>query len=258
MKTVILCGGKGTRLSEETALLPKPMVQIGGSPILWHIMNHFASFGFDSFTLALGYKGDVIKEYFLNYYQLNRNFEVNLGNGEVQYEGQQCQEWRVQLISTGLETLTGGRLLRLKSYLAPHGTFLLTYGDGLSDINIEELVKFHRQHGKAVTVTAVQPLGRFGSLDLDGDKVCHFQEKPMIGEGWINGGFFVMEPRVFDYLEDDETILERSPLERLAADGELMAYKHPGFWQCMDTLRDKQKLEEYWDSGRAPWVPNLK
>ena len=254
MKIVLLCGGLGTRLSEETQLKPKPMVEIGGKPILWHIMTMNERYGFTDFFLALGYKGEVVKDYFLHYHARQSNLSVNLKSGNVAYNDPTSEDWNLSLFDTGALTMTGGRLLRLKSYLQNSGTFMLTYGDGVSDVNIEELVKFHRAHGKLATVTAVRPPVRFGELIIEGDKVSHFQEKPQAGEGWINGGFFVFEPGVFDLLKDDTTFLEREPLEQLAQKGELMAYKHPGFWQCMDTIRDRDFLQDSWQSGKAPWI----
>ena len=256
MKTIILCGGLGTRLSEETNLKPKPMVEIGGKPILWHIMKVYEQYGVNVFFLALGYKGEVIKDYFMNYHARQSNLSVQLKSGKIAYSDPSSEDWKISLIDTGALTMTGGRLLRLKQYLIDSGTFMLTYGDGVSDINIEELLKFHRSHGKIATVSAVRPPVRFGELIIDGEKVCHFQEKPQAGEGWINGGFFVFEPAIFDYITDDTTFLEREPLENLAQKGELMAYKHSGFWQCMDTIRDKDFLQESWQSGNAPWIKN--
>lgn len=253
MNTVILCGGLGTRLSEETVSVPKPMVSVGGKPILWHIMNIYASHGFNSFTTALGYKGDVIKSYMLNYHSLSSDISVDLSNGDVTYKNTRTPNWKIDLIDTGEASQTGGRLKRLEKHLRSRGTFMLTYGDGVSDVNIKKLVEFHKSHGKLATVTAVRPTARFGGLHFSGDRVEHFKEKPQSGEGWINGGFFVMEPGVFDYLDSDSTVLEREPLERLAEMGQLMSYKHDGFWQCMDTIRDRQLLEELWASGKAPW-----
>jgi len=254
MKTIILCGGLGTRLSEETHLKPKPMVEIGGKPILWHIMKVYQQFGINDFFLALGYKGEVIKDYFINYHARQSNLNIELKSGKVQYSDPTSEDWNISLIHTGPSTMTGGRLLRLKSYLKDSGTFMLTYGDGVSDINIKELLNFHKLHGKIATVSAVRPPVRFGELIINGDHVSHFQEKPQAGEGWINGGFFVFEPKIFDFIKDDTTFLEREPLEQLAQHGELMAYKHPGFWQCMDTIRDRDFLEEYLQNGKAPWI----
>lgn len=249
MKVVILCGGKGTRLSEETISRPKPMVEIGGKPILWHIMNHYAHFEMKNFILALGYRSEVIKNYFLNYNPNNIDFEIDLSTGTVKFENDPRTDWRVRMVHTGESSMTGGRLLRLKPYL--NETFMLTYGDGVSNINLKELYQFHRSHGKLATVSAVRPLGRFGGLTLQESKVTEFAEKPHFGEGWINGGFFIFEPGVLNYLKDDHTVLERDPLEALAADGELMAYKHNGFWQCMDTIRDREFLEGLWNSNPA-------
>ncbi|MCS6851513.1 MAG: glucose-1-phosphate cytidylyltransferase [Gemmataceae bacterium] len=256
MKVVILAGGFGTRLSEETEVRPKPMVEIGGRPILWHIMKHYAHFGFREFAIALGYKGDMIKRYFLDYAHLNSNFTVHLGSGDVMRRDVSREDWTVHLIDTGLRTLTGGRVKRLSGLLG-RDTFMLTYGDGVSNVNLAELLRFHRHHGKLATVTAVHPPARFGSLVLAGDgthrQVLQFQEKPQAGEGWINGGYFVLEPKVLDYVAGDDTVWEREPLEALAADGQLMAYCHDDFWQCMDTLRDVRLLESLWASGKAPW-----
>ena len=253
MKTVILCGGKGTRLSEETSFLPKPMIKIGEKPMLWHIMNIYSNYGQNEFILALGYKGEIIKEYFLNYYALNSDLTIDISSGQVNYQQSQKQNWKVELVDTGMNTLTGGRLLRLESMLRPQGTFMLTYGDGVANIDINALVEFHKSHGKIATVTAVHPTARFGGITLDGNQIAEFKEKQQGGEGLINGGFFVFEPEIFDYLENDETILERSPLEKLANDTQLMAYKHSGFWQCMDTIRERNILEELWTTGIPPW-----
>jgi len=253
MKTVILCGGKGTRLSEETSLLPKPMIKIGEKPMLWHIMNIYSNYGQNEFILALGYKGEIIKEYFLNYYALNSDLTIDISSGQVNYQQSQKQNWKVELVDTGMNTLTGGRLLRLESMLRPQGTFMLTYGDGVANIDINALVEFHKSHGKIATVTAVHPTARFGGITLDGNQIAEFKEKQQGGEGLINGGFFVFEPEIFDYLENDKTILERNPLEKLANDTQLMAYKHSGFWQCMDTIRERNILEELWTTGIPPW-----
>lgn len=252
MKVIILAGGLGTRLAEETSTRPKPMVEIGGKPILWHIMKLYSRHGFHDFLIACGYKGEIIKEYFRNYLVHNSDLFLNLKDGSCRVANSDVPDWKVGLVDTGLNTLTGGRLRRLRSLL-DNQTFLVTYGDGLADIDLKQLVAFHRQHGKLATVTAVSPIARFGSLALDGDRVAKFEEKPQTGEGWINGGFFVFEPRVIDYIAGDETTLEGEPLERLAADGQLMAYRHTGFWHPMDTLRDKQFLESLWASGKAPW-----
>lgn len=253
MKTVILCGGMGTRLAEETRLRPKPLVTVGGHPILWHILNCYGHYGFNRFTLALGYMGEAIKEYFLNYYSLDSDLRIDLNSGVVEHLRPSRRDWQIELIDTGAESLTGGRLHRLESLLRPDGTFMLTYGDGVSDVDIRNLVSFHRSHGKIATVTAVRPPARFGGMIFDGEQVIEFREKPQAGEGWINGGFFVFEPSVFDYLDGDETVLEGAPLENLAREGQLMAYKHEGFWQCMDTVRDRQLLDGLWSSGQAPW-----
>ncbi len=254
MKTIILAGGLGTRLSEETSVRPKPMVEVGGYPILWHIMKIYAHYGFKDFTIALGYKGEFIKDYFIRYFALHSDITVNLGTGGVKYHDSDLPDWNVQMIDTGDNTLTGGRLHRLQSHLEKDGTFMLTYGDGVADLDINKLLEFHKSHGKLATLTTVRPPARFGTMTFDGNEVKEFQEKPQTGEGWINGGFFVLEPEVFNYLNGDETILEREPLERLAADGQLMAYKSENFWQCMDTLRDKNRLEELWQEGQAPWA----
>ncbi len=252
MKTVILAGGRGTRLAEETGIRPKPMVEIGGKPILWHILRFYASHGFTEFLVACGYKGEMIKEYFHNFYTHNSDFFVNLNDGTETIVSANGLSWQVGLIDTGLDTMTGGRLRRLARWLCDD-TFMVTYGDGLSNVDLRALLAFHCSHGKLATVTAVRPPSRFGALTLDGPMVREFKEKPQAGEGWINGGFFVFEPGLFDYLDGDHTSLEREPLERLAADRQLMAFRHPGFWQPMDTLRDKELLESYWSSGEAPW-----
>ncbi len=252
MKTVILAGGMGTRIAEETDTRPKPMVEIGGAPILWHIMKIYYANGFDEFVIALGYKGELVKEYFLDYRIRSSDVTISLSDGEVHvYDGQR-ESWTVHLIDTGLETLSGGRLKRLREHLGDE-TFMLTYGDGVADVDIGKLVEFHRAHGKLATVTAVRPPARFGGLTFDGDLVSEFTEKPQVGEGWINGGFFVLEPAVLDYVEGDDTTFELDPLERLARDGQLVAFRHEGFWQCMDTLRDLRFLESLWQSGDVPW-----
>jgi glucose-1-phosphate cytidylyltransferase len=244
----------GTRLSEETHIKPKPMVEIGGRPILWHIMRIYAHHGFKEFVLALGYKGELIKDYFLNYHPHSSDVTVNLAIGEVTCGNATAEDWMVHLINTGRESMTGGRLHRLERLLRPQGTFMLTYGDGVADLDLKALLAFHLRHGRLATVTAVRPQARFGGILFDGDKVMDFKEKPQTGEGWINGGFFVMEPGVFDYLHGDATVLEEDPLENLARDGQLMAYKHEGFWHCMDTLRDLYSLEAVWKNGEAPWT----
>lgn len=254
MKTVILCGGLGTRISEETQVRPKPMVEIGGRPILWHIMKIYERYGHADFMLALGYKGEVIKDYFLNYHARQSDFTVALKSGQVDYSNPNAEDWRVSLIDTGADSMTGGRLLRLRRHLVDDGTFMLTYGDGVSDVDLAELLAFHRRHGRLATVTAVRPPARFGDLRIEDGQVVNFEEKPQAGEGWINGGFFVFEPAVFDYIEGDTIILEKAPLEQLAKQGQLMAFRHGGYWQSMDTLRDRQALEEVWASGKAPWI----
>jgi glucose-1-phosphate cytidylyltransferase len=252
MKVVILAGGLGTRLAEETEVKPKPMIEIGGRPILWHIMRHYAHYSFKEFFVALGYRGEVIKRFFMEYCSLSGSMTVDLRGGKVQTQDSDCEDWVVHLKNTGLETNTGGRIKRLESWLSD-GTFMVTYGDGVSDVNLHELLKFHRSHGRIATVTAVRPPARFGGLVFDGDLVAAFTEKPQIGEGWINGGFLVFEPKLFDYLKGDTSSLEADALERLAADGQLAAYRHERFWQCMDTLRDKRLLESLWHERRAPW-----
>ena len=253
MKVGILAGGLGTRLAEETETKPKPMVEIGGKPILWHIMMHYSHYGFEEFVVALGYKGEVIKKYMADYCALNSNLTVNFRNGEVRPHGGYSPDWTIDLIETGAGTATGGRIKRLAPYLGQDGTFMLTWGDGVSDINLNDLLAFHKAHGKLATLTAVHPPARFGHLELDGDQITEFSEKPQTREGWINGAFFVLEPAVFDYIDGDDTQWEKEPLERLAKDGQLMAYKHTSFWQCMDTIRDKKLLESLWQSGNAPW-----
>jgi glucose-1-phosphate cytidylyltransferase len=252
MKVVILAGGFGTRLSEETHLKPKPMVEIGGRPILWHIMKHHARHGFREFVIALGYKGDVIKRFFLDYRLLDSALTVDLATGDVATSGDRTEDWLVHLVDTGIQTGTGGRVRRLEGRL-DGGPFLLTYGDRVSDVDLTALVEFHRSHGRLATVTAVRPPARFGGLRFQGDLVAEFTEKPQIGEGWINGGFMVFEPGVLRYLDDDDTSLEAHALERLALDRQLAAYRHDGFWQCMDTLRDVRLLESLWEGGKAPW-----
>lgn len=254
IKTVILCGGLGTRLSEETVLKPKPMVEIGGKPILWHIMKLYERYACTDFLIALGYKGEFIKDYFLNYHARSSDQIIELKNGDVTFQRPASEDWIVRLFDTGAETMTGGRLLRLRSELKQGDTFMLTYGDGLSNVNIHELLAFHKSHGRLATVTAVRPPVRFGELLVSGAEVKQFQEKPQAAEGWINGGFFVFEPEIFDYIAGDQIMLEREPMEKLAADGELMAFFHTGFWQCMDTLRDKQTLDELCKKGNAPWL----
>jgi glucose-1-phosphate cytidylyltransferase len=252
-KVVLLAGGLGTRLAEETELKPKPMVEIGGFPILWHVMRHYAQQGFKEFFVALGFRGDVVKRFFHDYHSLAGSMTVDLGRGEIARHDKAPEDWIVHLRDTGLNTMTGGRLKRLEPHLTDD-TFMLTYGDGVSDVDLHKLLAFHKKHGRIATVTAVRPPARFGGLVFAGDLVAEFTEKPQIGEGWINGGFMVFEPGVFKYIDrGDDTILEADTLERLAADGQLAAYRHEHFWQCMDTLRDKRHLESLWEQGRAPW-----
>lgn len=255
LKTVILAGGFGTRLSEETELKPKPMVEIGSQPILWHIMKHYAHFGFNEFVVALGYKGEAIKRYFHDYSVLRGNISVQLGSGKIKNHGSAAEDWNLHLIDTGHSTLTGGRLKRLQSWIGKD-TFLLTYGDGVSNVPLDKLLAFHKKHGKIATITAVRPPARFGGLDIEpnGNLVKSFLEKPQIGEGWINGGFMVFEASVFDLIKNgDDCVLESDVLEALALDGQLMAFRHEDYWQCMDTLREKKMLESLWASGKAPW-----
>jgi len=251
VKVILLAGGFGTRLAEYTDIIPKPMVPIGGKPILWHIMQTYSYFGYKDFYVALGYKAEVIKEFFLNYRALNADFTVDLSTGNLKPHQLDPVDWQVTLVHTGDSSMTGGRVKRMKSYIG-NEAFMLTYGDGVANIDIDALLTFHRSHGKMVTVSAVRPAARFGELELDGNRVESFQEKPQLHEGWINGGFFVIEPEFFDLITDDETLLEREPLEQAAAAGELMAYRHDGFWHCMDTKRDHELLEELWSKG-APW-----
>lgn len=252
MKVVILAGGFGTRLAEETDAVPKPMVEIGRRPLLWHIMRHYAHYGHKEFLVALGYKGEIVKRYFLDYHHVDRDLTISLASGRVQTTDRESDDWLVHLIDTGIDTNTGGRIRRLMNWLHQE-PFMLTYGDGLSDINLDELLRFHRAQKLLATVTAVRPPSRFGGLTFDGSCVSQFTEKPQIGQGWINGGFFVFEPAVRDYLEDDTSSLEIDLLARLAAEGQLAGYQHSRFWQCMDTLRDKRLLEHLWTNGNAPW-----
>jgi glucose-1-phosphate cytidylyltransferase len=252
MKVVLLAGGLGTRLSEETVVKPKPMVEIGGKPILWHIMKSYSHWGFNDFVICLGYKGYMIKEFFTNYLTHQSDFTIDLSTNTSLIHNNKAEPWRITLVDTGDKTMTGGRVLRVREYLGKE-TFMLTYGDGVADINIEKLLEFHRSHGRLATVTAVRPPSRFGGMSIDDAWVTDFIEKPQIGEGWINGGFFVLEPAVLDHIRGDETPFEREPLENLARDGQLAAYKHDGFWQCMDTLRDVTLLNELWDSHNPPW-----
>jgi len=252
MKVIILAGGFGTRLSEYTGSIPKPMVPIGGKPIIWHIMKSYAHFGHKDFYLALGYKADVIKDFFLNYRALNSDFTVDLMSGDITSYEQDEVDWKVTLVDTGINTMTGGRIKRLKSYIG-NERFLLTYGDGLANIDLDALIKYHQSHGKMVTVSAVRPNARFGELELRKDIVVEFKEKPQLHEGWINGGFFVVEPEFFDLIDGDTTFLEREPLESVAKSGELMAYHHHGFWHCMDTKRDHELMESLWKEDKAIW-----
>lgn len=256
MKVAILAGGLGTRLSEETGLKPKPMVEIAGRPILWHIMKIYSSQGYNEFVIALGYKGEYIKDYFVNYYKRNRNLTVFLETGDVEVHlhknGVESEDWIVHLVDTGNNTQTGGRVKRVAEYIGDE-PFMLTYGDGLADINLANLEKQHKKCGRLATVTAVRPPARFGEIVFDGEKVISFQEKPQTGEGWINGGFYVLEPQVGDYIEGDQTVFERNPMEQLTKEDQLVAYQHEGFWQCMDTMRDVRLLEELWSTQKAPW-----
>ena len=252
MKVIILCGGLGTRLSEETILRPKPMVEIGGRPILWHIMQNYSYFGFNEFVLALGYKGDVIKQYFLNYHYYQNNITVDLASGNVTHHNSHKEKWKVHLLETGANTQTGGRIRRGMLFSAKERV-MATYGDGVADMNIKRLLSFHKSHGKLATMTAVRPAARFGDLVLDGDRIAGFSEKSQVGGGWINGGYFVLEPEVAEYIEGDMMSFESDPINQLTKDGEIMAYKHRGFWQPMDTLREKQLLEKLWESGKSEW-----
>lgn len=253
MNVAILAGGLGTRLAEETEIKPKPMVEIGGYPIIWHIMKIYAAQGFNNFYVALGYKGEIIKRYFLDYYNLCGNMSVNLSSGKAEFhENEHTEDWTVNLIDTGKDSMTGGRIKRLEPFLKDE-TFMATYGDGVADINLRELLAFHRSHGKMATVTAVHPPARFGELLIGEDSTTKFSEKPQTHAGWINGGFLVFEPKIFEYLSGDESVLELEVLERLAEENQLAAYRHYNFWQCMDTLRDKRQLEEAWQSGNPPW-----
>lgn len=253
MKVVILAGGFGTRLSEETSIKPKPMVEIGGKPILWHIMKIYSSFGFNDFIICLGYKGYVIKEYFANYFLHQADVTFDIGNNKMEIHNNHAEPWKVTLVDTGANTMTGGRLLRVKEYVGKE-TFMMTYGDGVGNVDLKKLIQLHREKKQIATLTAVQPSGRFGIIKIDSNNnITHFQEKPQGDGAWINGGFFVLEPKVFDYLENDATIFERKPLESLSVDGQLNAFYHQGFWMPMDKLSDKQKLEELWKKGEAAW-----
>lgn len=252
MKTVILAGGFGTRLSEETSVLPKPMVEIGGQPILWHIMKMYSSHGYNDFVICLGYKGYIIKEFFMNYFLLNSDLHVDLENNSIEVLNNNVDPWKITLVDTGQDTMTGGRLKRIKEYVGDE-SFFLTYGDGVSDVDFNKLLAFHQSQKVAATLTAVQPPGRYGAFTLESEKISSFREKPKGDSAWINGGFFVLEPEIFDYIENDTTIWEREPMEHLAHDGKLAAYKHEKFWQSMDSLRDKKVLEKIWSSGNSPW-----
>ena len=252
MKVGILAGGYGSRLAEETEIRPKPMVEIGGMPILWHIMSIYAHYGINDFAIALGYKGDYIKRWFKDYSNFGGSMTVHTATGEVDRHGCQNPDWNVDLVETGAKTMTGGRIKRLQPWLGDE-TFMLTWGDGVADVDINKLLAFHKSHGKLATMTAVRPPARYGHIEFDGERVVEFSEKPQTGEGWINGAFFVLEPGVCDFIDGDDIMFEHEPMRRLAAAGELMAYKHSSFWQCMDTLREKQILQNYWDSGDVPW-----
>lgn len=253
MKTIILAGGFGTRLSEYTSVVPKPMVEIGGKPILYHVMKHYAKYGHKDFLLALGYKSEIIKKYFMDFSLTNSDFRVSMSTNELKTLNPSNLDWDILLLNTGSSTMTGGRVKRMEKYVGSE-RFMLTYGDGVSNVNIDKLIEFHKSHGKMVTVTGVHPVARFGELDLQGDKVVSFKEKPQTTLGWINGGFFVIEPEFFSLIDGDDTVLEQSPLEKCAELGELMVFKHDGFWQCMDTKRDRDTLQGMWDSGDAPWI----
>lgn len=253
MKVLILAGGFGTRISEESDIKPKPMIDIGGKPIIWHIMKHYSSYGHNEFVILLGYKSYVIKEYFANYYLHNSDVTIDTANQTMEIHNNYSENWKITLIDTGLHTMTGGRVKRAKDYIG-NEPFMLTYGDGVSDVNLKELEDFHKKHGKKITMTSIQPEGRFGALKIEEDnKISNFLEKPKGDGAWINGGFFVCEPSVLNYIQNDETVFEREPLENLAKEGELYSFKHAGFWKCMDTLRDKNQLNEMWDSGAAKW-----
>jgi glucose-1-phosphate cytidylyltransferase len=252
VKAVILAGGMGTRISEETNIRPKPMVEIGGRPVLWHIMKTYSAHGVNDFIICLGYKGYMIKEYFANYFLHMSDVTFDMASNRMDVHQKNAEPWRVTLVDTGEETMTGGRIKRVGRYL-DGSDFCMTYGDGVSDVNLGKLIEFHRAQGRLATVTAIQPPGRFGALDMQDNLITSFQEKPQGDGSWINGGYFVLSPKVLDYIEGDDTIWERAPMERLARERQLAAYKHPGFWQCMDTLRDRNLLETHWQSGRAPW-----
>ena len=253
MKVVILAGGFGTRISEESHLKPKPMIEIGDMPILWHIMKQYSHFGFDEFIICGGYKQHIIKEWFSNYFLHTSDITFDFTNGgKIVVHNKHTENWKVTVVDTGLNTMTGGRLKRVKEYIGKE-TFFMTYGDGVSNVDIAATLEYHKRHGKLATMTAIQPEGRFGYIDLDGEKVLSFREKSECDTGWINAGFMVLEPKVLDYIKDDTVMFEREPMEQIAAEGQMMCYKHIGFWQCMDTLRDKEKLDKLWTSGKAPW-----
>jgi glucose-1-phosphate cytidylyltransferase len=252
MKVLLLAGGFGTRLSEETDIRPKPMAEIGGKPIIWHIMKGYSHYGFNEFVILLGYKGYYIKEYFANYFLHQSDVTIDLSNNNIQVHNNTSEPWKVTLLETGLDTMTGGRIKRAKKFIGDE-PFLLTYGDGVADINLDNLIKFHKSHGKLITMTAVQPEGRFGALETEGDKVVSFLEKPKGDGSWINGGFFVCESNVLDFIAGDQTVFEQEPLQDLSSKGQLYKYQHSGFWKCMDTLRDKKTLNEMWENGKAPW-----
>ncbi len=252
MKAVILAGGFGTRISEESVLKPKPMIEIGGKPILWHIMKIYSHYGINEFVICCGYKQYVIKEYFANYFLHNSDVTFDISKNSMHVHNNQAEPWKVTVVDTGEQTLTGGRLKRVREFVG-NEDFCFTYGDGVSDLNIKELISFHKENGRLATVTAIQPPGRFGAMEMSGNEISKFQEKPKGDGSWVNGGFFILSPKVFDLIPGDETIWEREPLEKLASTKQLVAYKHQGFWQAMDTLRDKNHLEELWSSGKAPW-----
>ena len=252
MKAVILAGGLGTRISEETHLKPKPMIEIGGKPLLWHIMKSYSAYGINEFVICCGYKGYMVKEYFANYFLHTSDVTFDMQSNKMEVHKKFAEPWKVTLVDTGIETMTGGRLKRVKNFVGDE-TFCFTYGDGLSDVNIAKLIDFHKNNKTIATVTAIQPPGRFGTLDISGNKIISFKEKPAGDGNWVNGGFFVLDPKVFDYIEGDSTVWERTPLEKLAKENQLSAYKHSGFWQPLDTLRDKNRLEELWNSKKAPW-----
>ena len=253
MKAIILAGGLGTRLTEETVLRPKPMVEIGDKPIILHIMNIYAAHGVKEFIIAVGYKGDMIKNYFLNFYAINNDISTDLSTGQTTIHNGRKFDWKIHLVDTGLHTQTAGRLKRLGDWLKPDETFMFTYGDGVADVDIRALLKFHQSHGKLATVITVRSPARFGRIAYDGEQITEFHEKPQEAEGWINGGFFVLDAKVLNYIKGDETIWEREPVERLVQEGQLMGYRHQGFWSCMDTLKEKNMLEGLWSSGKAPW-----